>query len=546
MIYLNSYLYQLAHTPWRIAFKVCTLWTTQNEISSREMSKQICIVIIKRMHRLVSKLGHTFFSMPINGKSNVQRALENKNKAVMAMSVERAIRCGQSYYDGLLQGFNKHSLKDLLKDVIKDKDEFGVQSLLDLKIGKHLSFETGTLLLKEGFEGLWSSYRSLIEPRIMASDLSLEVCKVEIPIDVFSKDTNILARAETVDSIDLWEKAHAKGDALEYWKESHEGHLEKNARRSNATTTTIVTFFTIADACKVGLNGIIRSLLMQDAPSCMFIAPLLKWVVLYKWEKIWKKKSLRKLCLYVCFVVLYSIYSIWIAFIGKDLGNDLKTKVRLTSLVLVLMAIAMMMLCQETTQLRTLIKDGRHLFPKDPTRGWRIYWSSLWNIIEVLSYIILMAVIPALHFANLFGIDVLKFFYVVVAFETFLVWIKVRYVSNLRKMLYKLYHFQVWYYAQAFEGTGAFVLMIESVIKDCIPFLILTFVILVGFSLALFVLFQHSLQEKREQQDYKEDNEIKNTIEQCFGDPGKTMVTLFYAMIGTFEPKVRNMLELSF
>lgn len=84
--------------------------------------------------------------------------------------------------------------------------------------------------------------------------------------------------------------------------------------------------------------------------------------------------------------------------------------------------------------------------------------------------------------------------------------------------------------------------MIENVIKDCVPFLALSFSILVGFSLALFILFEHSLQEKRLCKDVEEDrkdDEIKNAIEQSFGDPGKAMVTLFYAMIGTFEPKVR-------
>lgn len=408
---------------------------------SREISKQACIVIIKLIPRLVSKLGHAFFTMPFNGESNIRLALENKNKAVMAMSAERATRSGQSYHDGLLQGFRKHSLKDLLKDIIKNSDEFGVQSLLDLKIGKHLSFETGTLLLKEGFEGLWSSYRSLLKPRIMANDLSWTVCEIELPIDVFSKDTSVLARARTVESIDDWEKANTNGDALEHWKKSHDKYLKKIKRRSNATITAIVTFFTIADACKVGLNGIVRSLLMQDAPSCMFSAPLLKWVVLYKWEKVWKKKSLIKLVLYLVFVALYSLYSIWIAFIGHNLSNNPLAKVGLTILVLILMVVAIMLLRQEITQLRTLIKDGKNLFLKNDTLGWWIYWRSRWNIVEVLSYIILMAVIPTLHFANLYGIDILKLFYVVVALETFLVWIKVCYNSKSHKLFHKLYHF---------------------------------------------------------------------------------------------------------
>jgi len=88
--------------------------------------------------------------------------------------------------------------------------------------------------------------------------------------------------------------------------------------------------------------------------------------------------------------------------------------------------------------------------------------------------------------------------------------------------------------------------MIENVVRDCVPFLTLAFSILGGFSCCLFVLFQHSLQEKKMQQDTEEEeekDEFKNAIKQCFGDPLKAMVTLFYAMIGTFEPKVRNVLQ---
>jgi len=45
---------------------------------------------------------------------------------------------------------------------------------------------------------------------------------------------------------------------------------------------------------------------------------------------------------------------------------------------------------------------------------------------------------------------------------------------------------------------------------------------------------------QQDTEEEEEKDEFKNAIKQCFGDPLKAMVTLFYAMIGTFEPKVRN------
>eukprot|EP00210_Caulerpa_lentillifera_P008888 g8480.t1 len=98
---------------------------------------------------------------------------------------------------------------------------------------------------------------------------------------------------------------------------------------------------------------------------------------------------------------------------------------------------------------------------------------------------------------------------------------------------------KVWYYAQAFTKTGAFVLMIENVIRDCMPFLILSGIVLVGFSLALFALFQQSLRHCDPcNQDHVGDISNWDEINASFGTPQKAMLTLFYAMIGTFDVEV--------
>eukprot|EP00210_Caulerpa_lentillifera_P007840 g7482.t1 len=63
---------------------------------------------------------------------------------------------------------------------------------------------------------------------------------------------------------------------------------------------------------------------------------------------------------------------------------------------------------------------------------------------------------------------------------------------------------------------------------------------------ALFVLFQHTLQEEG-LNDNEDSNEVRAIMQQSFGNPLKTMVTMFYAMIGTFEPQIyHNSGSLSF
>lgn len=78
------------------------------------------------------------------------------------------------------------------------------------------------------------------------------------------------------------------------------------------------------------------------------------------------------------------------------------------------------------------------------------------------------------------------------------------------------------------------VLFIETVVRDCVPFLVLTNVVLVGFGIGLFVVFQEPLKDF----DAGTADEDMKKVHDSFGTPWNAMETLFYAMVGTFEPEV--------
>lgn len=87
---------------------------------------------------------------------------------------------------------------------------------------------------------------------------------------------------------------------------------------------------------------------------------------------------------------------------------------------------------------------------------------------------------------------------------------------------------QLWYFAQPFRDSGALVLMIKNVAKDCAIFLMLAFFALFGFALALHVLFRSVDPAELEAQE----------LENAFKTFSFSLLTMFYAMVGTFEPKV--------
>lgn len=84
--------------------------------------------------------------------------------------------------------------------------------------------------------------------------------------------------------------------------------------------------------------------------------------------------------------------------------------------------------------------------------------------------------------------------------------------------------------------------MIENVIQDCVFFLGLAGMVLVAFSIALFILFQRTIHDMPDDDvwDDMADEEAENLrmIRSSFNSPQRAMLTLFYAMIGTYEVNV--------
>eukprot|EP00210_Caulerpa_lentillifera_P007783 g7427.t1 len=476
---------------------------------------------IVELEALISYFGLSFFNMKFNGKTNFQIAYENKDKVLMMKLLHYGNQHGLSLNDVLVESFREEFSDNFLRLAIENKNEAEVAFFFDLLEKRMLPFERGASMLKDEFSNLWMHYRSMLEPRIMNNCLQRQICDIEVPIEVVSGSGSIDARMGTIDTIDDWEHAANQGTVLEYYKSLHGEALEHIAKKeNNATTMATVVVFTIASMCKIGLNGIIRPLLMQEAPSHVFGSSLLKWVVEYKWNKIWKKRSWKSIVFYLVYMILYSVYGIWMTLSRRHLGHDMVLRVCLSVLFLASMVFASILLYLEYVQMKTYIQDGKKLFPDDQMWGLRKYWSSGWNIVEVISYIMVIIIIPSLHVANLLNFDVWSILSACIAIESILIWIK------------------VWYFAQAIEKTGAFVLMIENIIKDCVPFLGLALVILLGFSFALFILFQQALHEIKLIGNEDANNETRDVIEQSFGDPWKAIVTMFYAMIGTFEPKI--------
>jgi len=77
--------------------------------------------------------------------------------------------------------------------------------------------------------------------------------------------------------------ASSRGSSFSYWRSRHKNHAIKIEGRGDPrkTKATLKVFY-MDDVCRVGLKGIIRFLLMNNAPSYIFKSSLIKWVIIFK------------------------------------------------------------------------------------------------------------------------------------------------------------------------------------------------------------------------------------------------------------------------
>ena len=102
------------------------------------------------------------------------------------------------------------------------------------------------------------------------------------------------------------------------------------------------------------------------------------------------------------------------------------------------------------------------------------YWlASAWNWMEILCYISIIVLIPIGQYWLLKEGKRATYLSGLVALESLLLWCK------------------VLYYLQPFRSTGPLVIIVSAIALDILPFLLLATCVMLGFTVAFFVLYRH-------------------------------------------------------
>eukprot|EP00210_Caulerpa_lentillifera_P007825 g7467.t1 len=527
----DGYLNLLVYDPCKHAFNIFVVPMTQPLINPylpclHSLDYPSKSIGVEDLDKFVSEFGTSFFNMPFNEKTNLHIAIEHGDVDMIKTLTSSAYRNNMLLGINCSQAIFIESTSNLLDVAIQHNNSEDVMiAVLDIFKKRQIPFIYGANAIEESFQSLWRSNQAVLEELFLDNSLCWEMSTLDVPSYILKNKAYAMNRVGTFDDLLINRKEGNTDIITNIWRSSNNlGVKSIHEKIEDTKVKANVKVICFGNIGKIGSQGILRFLILQQAPTYIFKTPIVKWTVLYKWEHFWKRKSVKRLIQFVVALGAFTLYVVCIGLSRHSLKNNVALQVCTSLILMALVGFIMAMLREEMMQFKTYLTDGKEMFHDNGSRGVKHYLGSIWNLLELLTYAILIFLIVPMYFLSFQYSSLFQCFYVVLAIESILMW------------------FKVWYFLQAFSETGALVLMIENVIKDCIPFLLLSGVVLVGFSTGLFAMFQDVIQaidsSKQEENDRQEENETHQKIISSFETPQKAMLTLFFAMIGTFDTEV--------
>ena len=288
---------------------------------------------------------------------------------------------------------------NILKEALDEKSKERVKEAVELICSPTTPFRSASRIMKVYYQQLWKEYPEVMMTILTQEPMFSETCQPRIHDDFLklasngSKDsllgtTNTVLDWAFIDSPKVIEKT---------WKERNQQIAkERECEDDKATVQASLKILRIEDAARIGMNGIIRPLLLQNAPVNLFCSEAVKNVVQYKWSAFWKQRFRRYAGFYAIYLILFTTYSTLVARSSVVCEDDpFIDSAKHCSLAFIVL-FGMHMLYEELCQLKTFVKDG-HKYLGSKISGVAYFFKSIWNWVDLASCVLLLLFIPALH-----------------------------------------------------------------------------------------------------------------------------------------------------
>eukprot|EP00210_Caulerpa_lentillifera_P003424 g3267.t1 len=246
----------------------------------------------------------------------------------------------------------EYSQQSFFEVAVREFKTEWVEFFLKKIIDKSIPFEAAAQMMKHNFNALWTNYRTSLEPMLKKDVLGRDICTIQVPIETFTVEANIRTRIGTCNSITEWTDSAQEETALEHWQSLNKKEVDRMMKRTvGRTVEANLRVFCFEDVCRVGLDGIIRFLLMTKAPSSVFKCPLIKSLIVFKWTRIWKLRALKGFLFYLIFLVIVNLILLGISFDMFRSFSNIKRFVFALSVSILMMILAITTLWGEFSQL---------------------------------------------------------------------------------------------------------------------------------------------------------------------------------------------------
>ena len=288
---------------------------------------------------------------------------------------------------------------DILSVALDEKSKERVKEAVELICSPITPFRSAAWLMKRYYKQLWKEYPEVIMHVLYHDSVFSETCQPR----VYDKCLNLASWKDkalhqgTSDTVSNWEFIDLpdrldKRNGLKDQKIVEVGENEEDV----ATVLASLKFLRIEDATRIGMNGIIRPLLMRNAPVDIFRSKAVKAVTQYKWLTYWRKGFRWYVAPYALFMAVFTTYAIFVArssAVCKGKYSDIIVK---HCCLILMILFGLKMLYEEVSQLCTYMEDGRaHLGSR--MRGVAYFFRSKWNWLDLASCTFLLLFIPTLH-----------------------------------------------------------------------------------------------------------------------------------------------------
>lgn len=236
--------------------------------------------------------------------------------------------------------------------------------------------------------------------------------------------------------------------------------------------------FPYPNAAKLGCEGVLQSLLLEDTDHQIFGSEPVRGIINYKYESYGRSLILEDMYHYILLLIIFTTLCIWLGY--KDSASPGLT--RLFSLANISAIVALGFLIRFLKQVNALWFDRGF-------QGLRYYMTDVWKWFEFTSYVLVVVVIPITIDQRDSDSQLLDG---LLATSSVLLWTK------------------LLYYAQAFKSTGPMVVMIKEIAKDIKWFLFVLVILLLGFGVAFFILMSGHRNDDDSNDDDSDDEEPKD------------------------------------